>query len=158
MKYVRNPLVTPRLNSTRDTEDIVVSSPDGNVRFLSVTKSPGPDVLQIDTKNSRKISRADREVEGTAEKTYTKEGLVTNPGMTFPGAFFSPIPPVVRGMLAGPLSLIDNPALIIGLIVVVAGSSSADKKDKYTTHYNTLPDQVLDNQELEDQFFGGDDV
>lgn len=150
--FIPNPFGEGEIDE-RPIHEIIYASKQGLVGFVSVSPGEHPDLLQLDTERNRSVSRADSEMEGTVEKTYSKEGMVTNPGINNPGSFFTPIPPVVKSLFGGPLSIIHNPQLLIGLVAVVLVSQTSEK-DKYTFHSNTLPAQVIDNQELEDKFFG----
>lgn len=151
--FITNPFFL-RVISTRPLEELMYASKEGLVGIVRTDPGSHPDLLQLDVGLGKKVSRADSEMEGTVEKTYSKEGMVTNPGINNPGSFFTPIPPIVKTLFGGPLSIIDNPQLLIGLMAVVLLSQDNDE-DQYSFHAKTLPLQIIDNQELENAFFGG---
>lgn len=120
----------------------------GTIRVGDGQQTP---ILRVGGPTDILESDASREVDSTMRKTTKQEGLITNPAVLFPSSFFAPIPPMIKGMLfSGPLSIIDNPLIIIAL--VLAASEGDD--DKYTTHYKNTPTKVIDNQALEDKLFG----
>jgi hypothetical protein len=110
-------------------------------------------ILAIGGQNDRLESSADREIDSTVTKTTKREGLKTNPFVLFPSTFFTPLPPYLHGSFAGPLSVIDNPSLIISILAVVA-ASRGDDEDSYEVYYKNLPTKVIDNEELEIALFG----
>ena len=150
--FITNPFSIREI-STRPLEELIYASKEGLVGVVRLDPGEHPDLLLLDAERGKSVSRADSEAEGTVEKTYTKEGMVTNPGINNPPSFFTPIAPVVKALFGGPLSIIDNPKLLIGLIAVVVASGS--DKEKYSFQAKTLPLQVIDNQELENAFFEG---
>ena len=112
-------------------------------------------VFQIGGPSNEQISTADKVTEGTIEKTSYKEGLQTSPLIVYPSSFFMPITPWINTKLPGPLSVIQNPELLITIIAVVAAAvyTEEDGKNKYSYHKKTLPVKVTDNQEMEDMLF-----
>jgi hypothetical protein len=144
----------------RSLDQSIETDVRGNTNFLANTSECSPSLLMLDSSKNKMESRADTESEGTLEKTFSKEGMVTNPTIIWPSSFFMPSPPVLKGMFSGPMSIMENPELLIGIVaIVVAGSITAKEKTSankktYTDHYNNLPLQIIDNQDLENEFFG----
>jgi hypothetical protein len=159
-KFVKKVSPDPRDSNGKNLRppgELINENERGDVYFLSPSTTQDlPPILSVNGATGKKESRADREVEGTYEKQYAKEGLVTNPASIWPPSFFTPQPGVIRGMFSGPLSIVDNPQLIVAIIAIVAiSSNTSDKKEKsYSYHYNNLPLQIIDNQELEDVLLG----
>jgi len=135
-----------------DITNWLVASTDGKLMVLSPNSGKTVPVLQVGGADSELVSQADSETEGTVDKNYSKEGLRTNPLSLFPSSFFTPIPPQLSALLPGPLSVISNPNL---LVTILAISAAATKDEvKYSYNVKTLPIKVIDNQDLEDKFFG----
>jgi len=102
----------------------------------------GPSNVRIDT--------ADRIVNGTAFQAYSKEQLITSPTITLPSAHFAPNPGLISSIFS-PLSLVQDPAILLGLIAIVALSDR--NSSRYTSTYNILPTQVIDNEPIEKELF-----
>lgn len=149
--FIPNPF--PEL-STRKLVDISYSvyvDDTGETGIVRKGEGKTAPVLKIGGERDVLESSASREVDSTIRKTTKKEGLSTNPAILFPSSYFTPIPPMLQGMFAGPLSIIDNPDLVIGIISAVAISRTTDKS--YSHYHEQTERSVIDNQELEDQLF-----
>lgn len=151
MIFIANPFadLSPKLT---DIKNIISARADsGLVEVYRVSDGKQPPILKIGGRSDVLESSASREVDGTIRKT-TKEGLYTNPNVLYPSSFFSAIPPMLTSLFGGPLKLMDNPELVIGLIgIVTLGQTD---KDTYSDYHKELPTQIIDNQEIEDRLFG----
>jgi hypothetical protein len=156
-KYTSRPYNDPLKTFTvQPLERGAYYTSDSTFGIMRSSTEESPDLMNFNAENGSTESRASKETEGTYEKTYSKEGLFANPTSIWPSSFFFPSPPVLKGLFSGPAALIDNYQLLVGIIAVVAVSSTGgDSNDvRYSQHYRTLPQQVIDNQDLENQFFG----
>jgi len=133
-----------------DIKNWLYSAANGTVFILSPEdKDP---ILQIGGPDDEKISTASKETQGTVDRTTYREGLRTNPLINYPSSFIVPIPPWISSVFSGPLSVTNNPELLIAIIAIAASASGGDEKN-YSYYRETLPTMVIDNQELENALF-----
>jgi hypothetical protein len=149
--YIPNifPDISPR--KLVDLDFTMYVDDSGETGIVRRGDGKSPPVLKIGGRSDVLESSASREVDSTIKKTTRKEGLVTNPSILFPASFFTPIPPMIHGLFAGPLSIIDNPDLVIGIIAVYAASDKESKS--YSKYYEESETAIIDNQELENRLF-----
>lgn len=149
-KYIINPFPNLSTKLARLDSFISIEADTGLTEFHRRSETDEPSILKIGGRSDKIESSASREVDSTIMKTTKQEGLVTNPNIMLPSSFFTPIPPMVSALLAGPLKLIDNPELLIGMLAIV-GLSKSEKS--YTERYKETHNKVIDNQEIEDMLF-----
>ena len=90
---------------------------------------------------------------GSRKHSYATEGTMDNPAGVAPGSFFNPNPSVLSSLLSPINSFSDNPALLLGLMALLM--SQEQKSTHYFTLYHNLPLRVIDNEEVEQELFGG---
>lgn len=153
-KFIPNPFPETIPIKLLDLEYSLYVNAAGETGVLRKGDGKMPPLLKIGGRSDALESSASREVDSTLQKTTKREGLTTNPATLFPSSFFTPIPPMLQGLFAGPLSIIDNPDLVIGLIAMVSVSRKDEKS--YSTYYKETPTRVIDNQELENALFSSE--
>jgi hypothetical protein len=152
--FAKNPFADIVEIKIGDIQDSIYLNDDtGETAIIRTSDGKTEPVLRIGGAGDKLESSAEREVDSTLRKTTKQEGLTTNPAVLFPSSFFTPIPPMLKGMFAGPLSIIDNPDLLLGLVAIVVATQT-ESESTYTEHYKNLPTKVIDNQVLEDKLFG----
>jgi len=149
--YIPNVFTNVSVKKLLDIDFAIYVDESGETGVVRRGDGKSPPVLKIGGRSDVLESSASREVDSTIKKTTRKEGLITNPSILFPGSSFTPIPPMIHGLFAGPLSIIDNPDLVIGIIAVVA--VSRNKSKSYTQYYSESKTAIIDNQELENRLF-----
>jgi hypothetical protein len=83
------------------------------------------------------------------------QGFATNPAFSMPGSMFTPIPQKLSSLFSGPLPFIKNPLKTLALVAIAIALKKGDKdKTKYSEKYITLPNMIIDNEELDNNLYG----
>lgn len=137
--------------STRPTSDVMETRADGTVTIFP----PGPvdtaPTMMIGGEANVRIDNADRIVEGTIFRTYTREMMQISPTFNLPSSSFTPNPSWIPSLLQ-PLSALGDPYLLLGFIAL-AVTGTSDDLNKYSNVYNNLKVKVLDSDIVEKELF-----
>jgi hypothetical protein len=136
------PDITAGSEKANMTEELLHIDQDGTAKILP----PGPDkkeaFLSAGGPSDTLVVNSSRNSWGTRRNSYKQEGTIDSPLAVNPSAHFYPAPNVITDMKTAWTTLVDNPAIIMGLLAIAI--NPLDKKTHYTTVYKNLPLVITD--------------